>query len=655
MVYKKITLLFFSLLLLGCYRSPESVTKIISLAADNGKYLTEVIEHERLYGDKKKLKAANFLISNMIDKYSIEGNEIDNYNGIFNVFRDYLQQKKFIYKKSPVIQAKWDSIVNIHGYPTIDEMEMIEDYKKIKSKFLIDNIDSAFVNYNSKWGKHLSFDQFCEYLLPYRNYTEKLESWRGVLFNTYSSLFDSVKEKDIYHVVESVNTALEKIMDTNHTLWEYPYDISTTNMLLARRGSCKQIVAHTSLLFRAHGIPVGIDYTPLWGDRPNGHFWNTVVLENGKNFPFEAATIPFGGIDNFPYRLSKVFRRTFAIQKNEMPENKNEVPEDLLDNRRIDVTSSYVKSYNIEIPLIKNLRTIKCKSAIICTYSKTSWKAQDWGKIKNGKAYFKDIGPNILYLAMFYFNGEYIPASNPFILTKKGELNFITPNKKKLTNEVLTRKNPSWPVNIKNMSMSIGAKFEGANKADFSDAEMLDSIKDMPDKYVEVKLNGTKKFKYVRMIGPQNKNAVIAEIEFYTKSLTGKMLKIPATKIIGYPEVTKDAATPYQNAFDNDPNTYFMGGKKSFGWAGLEFQKPIALSKIRYSPRSDTNFILIGDTYNLMIWSNNSWVSLGKKVAVDQFLNYNNIPANSLFLLRNLSRGKEERPFTLENGKQIWW
>lgn len=30
-------------------------------------------------------------------------------------------------------------------------------------------------------------------------------------------------------------------------------------------------------------------------------------------------------------------------------------------------------------------------------------------------------------------------------------------------------------------------------------------------------------------------------------------------------------------------------------------------------------------------------------------------PSNALFRLRNLTRGKEERIFTYDNGEQVWW
>ena len=47
----------------------------------------------------------------------------------------------------------------------------------------------------------------------------------------------------------------------------------------------------------------------------------------------------------------------------------------------------------------------------------------------------------------------------------------------------------------------------------------------------------------------------------------------------------------------------------------------------------------------------------GKKIGDGrlQYLEYTNAPSNALFLLRNHTKGQEERIFTYENGEQVWW
>ena len=47
--------------------------------------------------------------------------------------------------------------------------------------------------------------------------------------------------------------------------------------------------------------------------------------------------------------------------------------------------------------------------------------------------------------------------------------------------------------------------------------------------------------------------------------------------------------------------------------------------------------------------------SLRRKTAGHDTLVYVEVPKNALLWLHNHTQGKEERIFTYENGKQIWW
>jgi hypothetical protein len=125
--------------------------------------------------------------------------------------------------------------------------------------------------------------------------------------------------------------------------------------------------------------------------------------------------------------------------------------------------------------------------------------------------------------------------------------------------------------------------------------------------------------------------------------------------VIGFPEIPASLGTTYQKAFDDDLGTYFGRLTKGYSWTGFDLGSPKRITKIKYCPRSDTNFILEGDTYELCYWENGEWVPVGQKVAKDQFIEYDDIPSGALYVLHNLTKGKEERIFTYNNGEQIWW
>ena len=90
---------------------------------------------------------------------------------------------------------------------------------------------------------------------------------------------------------------------------------------------------------------------------------------------------------------------------------------------------------------------------------------------------------------------------------------------------------------------------------------------------------------------------------------------------------------------------------------GLDLGRSVELSALCYLPRTDDNFIREGEEYELCYWDGDGWASLGRQTGrrATQELVYDNVPGNVLLLLHNHTKGKEERIFTYENGKQVWW
>ena len=110
-----------------------------------------------------------------------------------------------------------------------------------------------------------------------------------------------------------------------------------------------------------------------------------------------------------------------------------------------------------------------------------------------------------------------------------------------------------------------------------------------------------------------------------------------------------------EKAFDGDLLTYFDAPMHSGGCVGMDFGKPVSLEKVLCTPRGDGNTIEVGDCYELFYWSKGHWVSLGEQVATTVSLVYEDVPVGTLYWLRNRTKGKDERIFTYEEGRQVWW
>jgi len=67
-----------------------------------------------------------------------------------------------------------------------------------------------------------------------------------------------------------------------------------------------------------------------------------------------------------------------------------------------------------------------------------------------------------------------------------------------------------------------------------------------------------------------------------------------------------------------------------------------------------TSFLDKGQTYELF-YMTDTWVSIGKAVAGDGPLVFDSVPSDGLYWLVADGSDKEERIFTVEDGKQVWW
>ena len=120
-----------------------------------------------------------------------------------------------------------------------------------------------------------------------------------------------------------------------------------------------------------------------------------------------------------------------------------------------------------------------------------------------------------------------------------------------------------------------------------------------------------------------------------------------------------DRFHPMENVFDGDVLSYASCSlsQLEIPWVGLDLGRAVELSKLCYLPRTDDNFIREGEEYELCYWDGDGWSSLGRQTGsrATQELVYDNVPANALLLLHNHTKGKEERIFTYEDGRQVWW
>ena len=286
-------------------------------------------------------------------------------------------------------------------------------------------------------------------------------------------------------------------------------------------------------------------------------------------------------------------------------------------------------------------------------FNNKTWIPIAYSEINRGKAIFHNLESGIVYQALIYQNEQLIPFFVPFIALDNGQPYFLLPNKEKLQTMRIDRKYPQPDWIDKFQHRSRGGLFQAANRNNFSDVVTLFTTSNEFDmKYHRIEINNRKKFKYLRYFSAFNSRNNMAEIQFFGddgNELTGDVI---GTDGSNYHTLERSKYA----VFDKDPVTFFDAIPLDTAWVGLELGIPSTVTEIEFLYRNDDNGIREGDIYELFYFSDTGLISLGKRTGIKNgVLIYENVPSNSLYLLHNETRGREERIFTYENGKQVWW
>src|SRR5690606_5424119 len=220
----------------------------LQLSGENLHELEQVLTHYQQEGDREKLAAARFLIGNMQDKKAV----INRSNTPFLKILDRIDSlwehgNAAMMDNAASLKASWDSLTVRYGTPRVREIDIDTDLEHIPSEYLIDHIDQVFkVWRGSPWKASVDFNDFCEYILPYRIGTESLEPWAERL---YAEWLPKIKEEgldSIYTIARYINDFNSYQTSHMRMLWSYPYDFNSSEFELIRTGSCKHGVYYTA-------------------------------------------------------------------------------------------------------------------------------------------------------------------------------------------------------------------------------------------------------------------------------------------------------------------------------------------------------------------------------------------------------------------------
>ncbi len=636
--------------------SISSLEVALCAAKSNRTELEKVLHYyQRDAADSLKYKATCFLIENMPYYSYACGEQLEKYK----LYYMWLKNSK---GKSPQLIS--DSIKKVFG--PIGNTVRKRDILEIDSAYLCSNIEWAFKVWKEQpWGKNISFDYFCEYILPYRIDDESLASWREMYYEKYNSLLDSLRMSNTLDKEDPVVAAsylIERLPNKEHiftSVTPTAFGHIGPEYVQYLSGSCREVTDFGVYLFRALGIPCAIDFIPMSGSGSAGHFWLVTWDKNGEDYKMDFPEPLQLVRKSWWYGMdmsAKMYRYTFSVNR-ELYESMAIYGEELYPFWRLpkfkDVTHGYAQYYKKEMKIpSEQIYKEKCngKIAYLCLSSRDSWIPVDWTEYDRNNLVFRNLKKSSMMRVATYENGALHFVTDPFIVdgwTNKSHYYSAGEEKQDV---VLYAKSNIDTENLFRDRM-IGGVFEGSNRADFADKDTLFLIQSKPYRLrTVVKSWSDKTYRYLRYVGPENASCNVAEISFYepndTTALKGKVLGTPGCS-------QQDGSHEYTNAFDGKTWTSFDYIEPTGGWTGLDAGKEVQVDHIVYTPRNRDNYIRPGDTFELF-YCDGDWKSAGMMIATTDSLVYRNIPKDVLLLLRNHTRGVNERIFVYENGTQAW-
>lgn len=375
-------------LLLGCQNSDDIKGQI------NWQKLSKEYANPK---DSLKLISLQFLKENMTDLKSetIAFYDQENNNKINLDFRKFENDTSFFdFLDSKKISYKIHDTPDITILSTNDIRNLIEDTFEVWNKY--------------PWSKNVSFDNFLNYLLPYKILDEYPDNWRQDLKKRFSK--DLEKYNKYYY---SGNDSLKKVYAQTNNLY-YAFVVNRIDELFTynpipqyltnrpgfneisclRYGDCFGGSYLGVYFLRSIGIPATVDIIPAWGIKNGGHSTEVFLNESGKMIAASGREIT---------GPAKVFRLMFKRQNqwkdsiSKYVDTSDFALSHLKHNHWKDVTNEHTNSKTIfwKDPLLSDLEP---SFAYICVFNYGKWTPIYWGKSNKDKSYiFNNMGFPMLY------------------------------------------------------------------------------------------------------------------------------------------------------------------------------------------------------------------------------------------------------------------
>lgn len=569
--------------------------------------------------------------------------------------RSELEKVLCHYQDNPLKKCAAKFLIENMQHYCLHDGNPVFDARHVTSNFLIRNTDAAFENWeNAVWKDKVDFDTFCRYVLPYRVNDEPLSAWRDTLRNEYGHLIVGID--DPIKAFTKVYSTLVKKFNKINNVEDGSQDVLSLHRTL--KGTCGQRSIYIVAVLRSLGIPAAYDYVPFWGNySTSGHAW-VAYVNAGRTFTvYENDTIAKeynridgesfsdNGLLEHPHQRWDSIKRVPVILRmcyeRQFPSADNDA--NIYGLFSSNVSEQYGFTHSV------TTKNSFRKKPYLCAFNTgLGWQAVANGENKMFQATFNNLPGQMVYLPTNRDDGKDIPVDVPFLLKSDGSICKFVPDKENLGSVTLWRKYPLRKQWYSRWEKILGSTIEVSNDSLFSDMQVVYTFAKVPETIVKVALDMDKPYRYIRFHAHKRQRPEMAEFKVFSihdKQLDGTVIY----------HKSRTSVLTVDKFFDNDYLTYNTKNSNGY-WAGLDLGEDNTdmIGSFEICVRHDMNMIKQGDRYELFYYDY-GWKSLGTQIAQADSLIYNNVPNGALLWLKNHSGGKEERIFSYENGKQVWW
>lgn len=619
--------------------SPE-LAKALDRAARNRKELMEVLEHYE--NEPEKLAAAKFLIRNMHGHYSYQGAELDS----LETFLAQLTRKEVDFFFTQDELKRWEKFLFIN-------LPRKDDLRSVTAEMLIENIDLAFKQWKERpWNRNLSFEDFCELILPYSISDDQPVKWRKLYADHYNHILDSLYQGN--DVIEAAFVLLNHIQKEK---WIYndqlltPHRTATSlfkNRVGFRRDWCDLLV----YAMRSCGIPVTTDNILFSPD--NHHSYQWIVVRD----PITSAYYPVGLDDyipdrsrrpNSPRTIGKVYRQSFARQEERMAalNDIRSLPVRLNNPFLHDVTAQYFGENSASVDIRS---TDSRMTAYLGLWTDGSWEIIDTGQRDGDRVTFRNIEPGVIFVPVRHTTEGFVPCGDAFYLTNDSTVKTLHANPDRLVQKArLRRTRPFTNVVAIRLSEHIsGYTLAAADNYAFTNPDTLLRVNDSDTVFAEkldIALPSDKHYRYLRMSAPKGKRFTIGELDIFDDAEMTQQRICPVIEKFPpefNPEYLQDGiyATRLTLPADRHFFTYDLG------------QQPAAMASISFN--TDKHFITKGKDYEIYyLNADGNWTMLNTITAQKAYIDIV-VPGNAMLMICRTGSDMKGQAFIYRNGRQMY-